>query len=52
MKRFYSLNSVCPKFISNKRLFWKIEVQILEVLLFKHYFFLCLSYLLGLEKSH
>ena len=34
MNRSYSLNSVCPKFISNKRIFCKIEARIFEVLLY------------------
>ena len=31
MNRPYSLNPVCPKFISNKRIFPKIEVRIFDV---------------------
>ena len=32
--RPYSTNQVCPKFILNKRVFQKIEVLIIEVLLY------------------
>ena len=34
MNRSYTLNSVCPKFISNKQVFRKIGVRIFEVLLY------------------
>ena len=34
MNRSYTLNSVCPKIISNKPVFRKIGVRIFEVLLY------------------
>ena len=34
MNRSYSLNSVCPKFISNLRVFRKIGVRKFEVLMY------------------
>ena len=31
----YTLNSLCPKFVSNKSVFRKIEVRVIEVLLYR-----------------
>ena len=44
LNKSYSLNPVCPKFISNKRVFRKIEVRIFELSLYIYGLYMCMIY--------